>query len=128
MTPLRSALVALALTMAAGASMAADATGVWKGEVKLPTGQLLPFVARLQQEGATVTGKMDGIAGAPDVVIEGGKVENDVVTFSGTRQINNAPVKFNYVARFLDADTLEFQILREDGSPPLGTVTKRTRE
>jgi len=115
------------LSLSASVSFAADATGVWRGEVKLPTGQALPFVARLTQDGAKVTGKLDGIGGAPDVEILEGKVENNVVTFSGVRQINNAPVKFNYTARFQDDDTLDFTIVRDDGSgAPLSSLTKRS--
>lgn len=122
------ALALLAMMLVSPVGLAADATGVWRGEVKLPTGQTLPFVVRLAQDGATVSGRMDGINGAPDVVITDGKVVGDTLTFSGVRQINDAPVKFNYIAKFLDDDTLDFQILREDGSPPLASVTKRSAE
>lgn len=126
---LQRSFVAAALSMLAFSAMAADATGVWKGDVKLPTGQLLPFVARLKQEGTTVTGKMDGIGGAPDVVIADGKVNGNTITFNGTRLINNAPVKFSYTGTFVDNDTLDIKIVREDGTgAPLGTVTKRTKE
>lgn len=109
--------------------LAADVTGVWKGEVKLPTGQALPFVARLAQQGTTVTGTLDGIGGAPDVKVVDGKADGDTITFSGVRDINGAPVKFNYTATVVDADTLDFKILRDDGTgPPLGTVAKRSKD
>jgi hypothetical protein len=122
-------LCALALGLFAAPGQAADASGVWKGEVKLPTGQALPFVVRLAQDGSTITGKLDGIGGAPDVQIMDGKIDKDVITFSGVRQINNMPVKFNYTATFVDNDTLDFKILRDDGTgAPLGSVTKRSKE
>lgn len=108
---------------------AANATGVWKGEVKLPNGRALPFVARLTQKGKQVTGKLDGIGGAPDVNITDGKIAGDTVTFSGVRQINKEPVKFNYTAKFVDPDTLDIKIVRADGTgAPLETVTKRSKE
>ena len=109
--------------------LAADATGVWKGEVKLPTGQALPFVARLKQDGAKISGKLDGIGGAADVEIKDGKIEGDTITFSGVRQIGGADVKFNYTAKMVDADTIDFKILRDDGTgAPLASLTKRTKE
>ena len=77
-------------------AMAADVNGTWSGEVELANGQKLPFVAVLTQEGTVVTGKLEGINGAPDVQITNGKVEGDLVTFSGIRIIQDAPVRFDY--------------------------------
>ena len=120
------ALVVCVLTTSLSA---ADATGVWKGEVKLPTGQALPFVARLKQDGAKISGKLDGIGGAADVEIKDGKIEGDTITFSGVRQIGGADVKFNYTAKMVDADTIDFKIVRDDGTgTPLASLTKRTKE
>ena len=130
MNRVRIASFCLALVaLIAQSAFAADATGVWRGEVKLPNGQALPFIARLTQEGTKITGRLDGINGAPDVPIVEGKVEKDVITFSGVRQIQNAPVKFNYRATFKDDNTLEFAIVREDGAQaPLSSVAKRSAE
>ncbi len=123
------ALCALLVGLFATPGLAADASGVWKGEVKLPTGQMLPFVARLTQQGDRITGKLDGIGGAPDVEVIDGKVQGETISFSGVRQINDAPVKFNYTATFVDADTLDFTILRDDGTGPrLGSVTTRSKD
>jgi uncharacterized protein (TIGR02246 family) len=103
-------------------------TGVWRGEVTLPNGTVLPFIARLTQSGSQVTGRLDGIGGAPDVTIADGKVEGDTVTFSGVRKINDADVKFNYSAKFVDDNTLDFTIVREDGQQaPLKSLAKRER-
>ena len=117
----------LVLLMSAAPAFAADASGVWEGEVVLPTGQVLPFVARLSQEGAVITGTLDGIGGAPDVSIVDGTIEDDVVTFSGARPINDESVRFNYTARFVDDDTLHFDIVLEDGNGvPLESTTRRS--
>jgi len=124
----RSAFVAaLSLALAAGsAALAADATGKWSGEVKLPTGQSLPFVAHLKQQGDVVTGRLEGINGAPDVQITDGKVAGDTVTFSGVRQIQNGSVKFNYIAKPMGANGMHFQILRDDGkAAPLESHTTK---
>ena len=123
------ACCALVVCVLTTSLLAADATGVWKGEVKLPTGQALPFVARLKQDGAKISGKLDGIGGAADVEIKDGKIDRDTITFSGVRQIGGADVKFNYTAKMVDADTIDFKILRDDGTgAPLGSLTKRTKE
>ena len=127
---IRAAFLGMATSLLlAGSALAADFTGVWKGDVKLPTGQALPFVARLKQDGNKITGKLDGIQGAPDVEIMDGKMENDTVTFTGTRQINNMPVTFKYTAKFTDPATLHFDIVRQDGTGmPLESVTKRANQ
>ena len=47
---------------------AADVSGTWTGVVKLGnTGQELPFVVQMKQQGNAITGRLDGINGAPDV-------------------------------------------------------------
>ena len=124
-----SAVLALVLcSVVASPALAADATGVWRGEVTLPNGTVLPFIARLTQSGAEVSGRLDGIGGAPDVTITDGKVEGSRVTFSGVRTINDAAVTFNYTATFVDDDTLDFTIVREDGQQaPLKCVARRER-
>lgn len=107
-------------------AFSADATGTWSGEVTLPTGLALPFVAHLVQEDAVITGTLAGIGGAPDVDIMDGKIDGATITFSGVRQIQDADVKFNYIGT-LAGDTIDFTILREDGQQaPLRTLTKRT--
>lgn len=122
-------LPALVLTLIIpAAAHAAEVAGVWRGEVVLPTGQALPFVARLTQEGTTVSGTLDGIGGGPDVQIVNGRSEGDTVTFSGVRDVNGMPVRFNYTGAVVDADTLDFTIVREDGAQaPLRSVVKRDR-
>lgn len=125
-TAIAAAVLALAAAGSAFAAAGPSATGTWKGDVKLPTGQALPFVVHMQQNGTAITGKMDGIGGAPDVTIEDGKIAGDTVTFHGVRQINNAGVKFNYTAK-IAGDVADFDIVREDGQgAPLKSHTTRT--
>jgi len=115
-----AAAAALATT-----AFAADVTGKWSGEVKLPNGNALPFVANLNQQGAAVTGTLEGINGAPDVQIMNGKVDGDKVTFSGVRKINNGEVKFNYVG-MVKAGAIDWSILRDDGQgAPLSSHTTK---
>ena len=122
----RLSLIALVVVFLAMPVFAANITGTWSGEVKLPNGQSLPFVAHLKQSGSRVTGKLDGIPkGAPDVVIMDGRVKGDTVTFSEVRPIQGKPVKFNCTGK-ISGDTIDFKIARADGQgAPLETLTKR---
>ncbi len=106
--------------------LAADVSGTWTGVVKLGnSGTELPFVVQMKQQGETITGRLDGIYGAPDVEILNGKISGDTITFQGVRKINGADVKFNYTGA-VSGDTIDFKILRADGSgAPLGSLTKR---
>jgi hypothetical protein len=118
-------LALLALIFIASPVWAGDASGTWKGDVNLPNGQVVPFVAHLKQHKSTITGKLEGINGAPDVDIMEGKIAGDTVTFWGVRKINGADIKFNYSGK-LAKDTLSITITRADGSgAPLQTLTKR---
>lgn len=126
MTPLRTVRTSVALALLAGAmSLAAQmgVGGVWSGEVELPNGNRLPFVARLAVDGDLVTGTLDGIGGAPDVTIENGRLDGDTVTFTGVRPIQDEQVTFSYTG-VLEGETLTFTIERE-GAAPLMSVTTR---
>jgi len=115
------AILLVAGTLAISAQM--GVAGVWSGEVELPNGNRLPFVARLAVDGDTVTGTLDGIGGAPDVTIANGRLNGDTVTFTGVREIQGEPVTFSYTGE-LDGETLTFTIERE-GAAPLMSVTRR---
>jgi hypothetical protein len=74
----------LLLVFAAGALMAADATGKWSGTLTLngPDGQTQPSTAYLvlKQEGAKLTGTAGQTAGEQREIVDG-KVENGKITF-----------------------------------------------
>jgi hypothetical protein len=135
MVPMSKLCTAVALVLLAvfafgvTPAVAAEATGVWKGEVTLPTGQVLPFVARLTQNGEQLIGTLDGIGGGASVQVRDGRVAGDRLTFNGVRDVNGQAVTFNYSATFTDADTLDFTIVRADGSAaPLKCLAKRATE
>ncbi len=125
MRTLRAVLLSLSWIVALPA-LAADASGTWSGEVKLPNGQSVPFVAHLKQDGATVTGTLAGINGAPDVHITAGTADHDTITFTGVRPINGADVEFHYTGHLQGSDAMHVDIVRADGKGmPLGTDLKR---
>ncbi len=123
---LKHSLMGIAVALLCSAqAWAADVSGKWSGEVKLPTGQAVPFIVELHQQGVVVTGKLAGINGAPDVQIMDGKLDNDRLTFWGVRRIANADVRFDYVGK-VGADVIDFEILRADGTAaPLASHTTR---
>ena len=118
--------ILIAATVCSLSLFAADVGGTWTGVVKLGnTGQELPFVVQMTQNGDTITGRLDGINGAPDVEILNGKISGNTITFEGVRKLGQADVKFNYTGT-VAGDTIDFRILRADGSGmPLGSLTKR---
>jgi hypothetical protein len=119
-------IFATLLAITAAPAWAADATGTWKGEVHTPDGRVLPFVAHLKQDKSAITGKLEGINGAPDVEIMDGKIDGDTISFWGIRKVNGADVKFTYSGK-LSGDSLDIIILRGDGTgAPLEALTQRT--
>jgi hypothetical protein len=117
--------LAVASVLFTASLLAADFTGTWTGVVNAGNGPApLPFVVHIKQDGDTISGRMDGIGGSPDVEIHNGKVNGNTITFEGVRQINNQDVKFNYIGT-LNGDKLDFQILRAAGGNPLASSTTR---
>ena len=87
-------LIAL-LGLFAFAAFAADVTGTWKAEVPGRGGNMQQTTMVLKQEGAKLTGTLDGGRGGP-VEITNGKVEGDTVTFTVVRNFNGNEIKQNF--------------------------------
>lgn len=124
-------ILSLSVTASVATMFGADLTGTWTGVVNLPNNGKkgaqapLPFIVHIKQDGNAVTGKMDGIAGAPDVEIQNGKVDGNTLTYEGMRKINNMDVKFLYTGT-LSGEMLEIKIVRADGNgAPLSSSTTR---
>ena len=115
----------LSLSALAADSMV-DINGTWSGVVELDNGQELPFVAILEQDGMQVSGILAGIGGAPDVEIINGRLEGNIVSFSGIRQIQGADVRFDYVA-VNSGDYLNVTIIRVGASGPNSVLSSMTR-
>ncbi len=71
---------ALAMTLSAAAAMAADVTGTWTAETKAPDGSTFQLTFAFKQDGATLTGSVQGPQGDP-LEITNGKVDGDKFTF-----------------------------------------------
>jgi len=71
---------ALSMTLSAATAMAADVTGTWTAEAKAPDGSTFQLTFAFKQDGATLTGTVQGPQGDP-LEISNGKVDGDKFTF-----------------------------------------------
>lgn len=122
---MKTKVIMLLCGLFAGPALAADFSGTWSGDVELPNGQKLPFVAVLEQNGNQVTGILKGIGGAPDVQITNGRVDNELLRFSGVRMIQDAAVEFSYFGVRAGSDVL-FTIYRVGAEGPGALLSSMT--
>ena len=71
---------ALLVVLTATLMFAADVTGAWKGDVKGPNGDSLQLTFNFKQDGAKLTGTVNGPGG--DIDISDGKVDGDKISFT----------------------------------------------
>lgn len=71
---------ALLVILTATLMFAADVTGAWKGELKGPNGDALQLTFNFKQDGAKLTGTVNGPAG--DLDITDGKIDGDKISFA----------------------------------------------
>ena len=65
MKTLLSICAALVMTLGMVSVRAADVTGTWSAEMKTPDGQSFPLTFTFKQDGATLTGTVQGPQGDP---------------------------------------------------------------
>ena len=71
---------AMAMALSAATAMAADVTGTWTAESKTPDGSSFQLTFTFKQDGATLTGKVQGPMGDP-MEITNGKIDGDKFSF-----------------------------------------------
>ncbi len=71
---------ALVMTLGTVSVRAADVTGTWSAEMKTPDGQSFPLTFTFKQDGAALTGTVQGPQGDPIDIING-KIDGDKFTF-----------------------------------------------
>lgn len=71
---------ALAMTLGTAAVHAADVTGSWSSEMKTPDGNSFPLTFTFKQDGATLTGTVQGPQGSA-IDISNGKVDGGNFSF-----------------------------------------------
>jgi hypothetical protein len=70
----------LALALSAAASRAADVTGTWTADAVGPDGSSYPLTFTFKQDGAKLTGSVQGPQGDP-IDISNGKVDGNDISF-----------------------------------------------
>ncbi|MGD0482538.1 MAG: hypothetical protein ABSA42_20385 [Terracidiphilus sp.] len=80
MKTLLSICAALVLTLGTASVRAADVTGTWSSEMKTPDGQSFPLTFTFKQDGATLTGTVQGPQGDP-IAIGNGKIDGNAFSF-----------------------------------------------
>jgi hypothetical protein len=80
MKTLLSICTALVLMLGTASLRAADVTGAWSTEMKTPDGQSFPLTFIFKQDGATLTGTVQGPQGDP-IAISNGKIDGNTFTF-----------------------------------------------
>jgi hypothetical protein len=83
MKKMLSICAALALALTAATALASDVTGTWNALAQMPNGDAYPLTYTLKQDGAIVTGTVQGPQGDP-LTIDNGKVDGDKFTFDVT--------------------------------------------
>ena len=77
------------------AAFAADVTGTWTAQVPGRGGNMQTNTIVLKQDGANLTGTLDGGRGGP-IQIADGKVEGDSVSFTVVRETQNGKFTLKY--------------------------------
>jgi hypothetical protein len=80
MTKLLSLCAGLALAFSAATALAADVTGTWTADSTGPDGSSYSLTFTLKQDGAKLTGSVQGPQGDP-IEISNGKVDGNSVSF-----------------------------------------------
>jgi hypothetical protein len=111
MKTLLSICAALLLTLGTASGHAADVTGAWSANMKTPDGQSFPLTFTFKQDGATLTGTVQGPQGDP-IAISNGKIDGDNfsfdVSFNGMTIHHSCAVAGDQIKMTTKADSGDF--------------------
>ena len=117
----------LALLFSAMTLSAADVTGKWTAEVPGRGGNMATTTIVLKQDGAKLTGTVDGGRGGP-AEIGDGKVDGDNISFTVTRSFNDQTFKLAYKGK-VTGNEIKFTRTMEGGAgagaPPTEFTAKK---
>jgi hypothetical protein len=109
---------AIALMMAAGTAMAADASGTWVGQTGGAGGGGMTITFHFKQDGAKLTGTVD-VPQADPVPIGDGKVDGNKVSFTLKIEFGGETMKITHEGAFA-GDEMKLNTKME-GGPASGT-------
>jgi hypothetical protein len=128
MKRLLSICAALAFALTAATALASDVTGTWNALAQMPNGDAYPLTYTLKQDGAIVTGTVQGPQGDP-LTIDNGKVDGDKftfdVTFNGTVIHHTGTISGDEIHLTSKSDSGDFPAMEmmlkraKDAAPPV---------
>ena len=110
---MRTLLTGALVGIFAIAAFAADVTGKWTAEVPGRGGNMATNTFVLKQDGAKLTGTLDGGRGGP-VEITDGKVDGDNISFTVTRTFGDNTFKQTYKGK-VSGSEIKFTRTMEGG-------------
>jgi hypothetical protein len=114
---------AIAMTLTAATAMAADVTGTWIGESATPDGNSFQLTFTFKQDGAKLTGTVQGPQGEP-IDISNGKVDGDKFTFDVS--FNGMTIHHDCT---VDGDTIKMTTKSDNADfPGMQLTLKRQKE
>lgn len=122
MNKLLCIFAALAMTLSAATAMAADVTGNWTADAKTPDGNSFQLTFTFKQDGATLTGTVQGPQGEP-LEITNGKVDGDKFTFDVS--FNGMTIHHDCT---VDGDTIKMTAKSDSQDfPPMDITLKKAQ-
>jgi len=124
MKTLLYASAALVMTLSAATAMATDVAGTWTAEMKTPDGNSMQMTFTFKQDGAKLTGTVEGAMGEP-MEISNGKIDGDKFSFD---------VSFNGMVIHHDCTVTGDNEIKmttksdQGGFPPMDLTLKRVKE
>ena len=129
MQKLTLTLCAILLALPVGSALAADVTGTWTGQIGGTDGGGMTIAFHFKQDGAKLTGTVDGPQGEP-VRIDDGKVEGNKISFTLRIEFGGGGMKIIHDGT-IDGDEIKLNTRMEggpDGGPGPGPMTlKRSK-
>jgi hypothetical protein len=114
---------ALAMTFSAASAIAADVTGTWTATAQTPNGDGFQLSFTFKQDGANLTGTVQGPQGDP-IAISNGKVDGDKFTFDVS--VNGMTIHHDCT---VDGDVIKMTTKSDSGDfPGMAMMLKRAKE
>ncbi|MGA2675088.1 MAG: hypothetical protein ABSE99_17875 [Terracidiphilus sp.] len=108
---------AVLMAFCAATAFAADVTGTWSGDMKTPDGNSFHISFMFKQDGAKLTGTVQGPRGDP-IEIADGKIDGDKLSF--TVSFNGMTIQHEGV---LHDDEIKLTTKTDQGDFPGGEMT-----
>jgi opacity protein-like surface antigen len=113
MRKLTLTLCAVLLALLVGSALAADATGTWIGQVGGPDGGMT-LTFHFKQDGAKLTGTVDGPQGGEPLQIGDGKVDGNKISFVLKIEFGGDTMKITHDGTF-EGDEMKLNTKMEGG-------------